>query len=410
MKLVDVAEYYSDRGGGVKTYIDQKLRMGAVLGHQVAIIAPGRETRVEQRFGGEVHWIAAPVLPFDDRYHQFWTDAPIHRALDALAPDVVEGSSTWRGSWAAARWRGSALKSWFIHQDPVAGYLHTVLDRRVSRPTLDRGAGFFWSYLRRLSSAFDTSVVGAPWLADRFEGFGLRRPHAISVGIDRAAFSPTLRTAAVKAELAALCGVRDPAAPLLLTVSRHHPEKRLETLIAAFGRASASQPMGLVIFGDGPSRTQVERLAAKTPHVCVFGPLSDRERLARCMASADALLHGGAAEICATVVAEAMASGLPLIVPDFGGALGWAQPAFAEVYRAGDAQACADAIQRLLQRDQEAMRNAARHAAEQTLTEPGQHFQQLFAHYEGLRVAAGQRRAPADAAASPRLTHAPATP
>ena len=41
MKVVDVAEFYADKGGGVRTYIHQKLEAGARLGHEVVVIAPG---------------------------------------------------------------------------------------------------------------------------------------------------------------------------------------------------------------------------------------------------------------------------------------------------------------------------------------------------------------------------------
>lgn len=397
MHIVDVAEYYADRGGGVRTYIDHKLRAGAALGHKITIIAPGPETRVESRLGGRIQWVKAPRLPFDDRYHIFWNTDDIHRLLDEIQPDVVEGSSAFRGAKAVTTWRGDAVKSWFIHQDPVAGYVHTFFDRYIERPTLDRVVGRFWRYMRDLSWGFDTAVVGAPWLADRFASFGLQRPLAIPVGVDQGAFSPELASMAARTELAEMCGLPDPSVPLLIAVSRHHPEKRLGAIIEGFAMASADRPMGLVIFGDGPARAWVERHAARVPHVHVFGALGDRSRLARYMASADALLHGSAAEICATVVAEAMASGLPLIVPDFGGALGWAADDYAEVYKAGDPHACADAIKRLLARDRDGLRHAARAAANRDLTLPAEHYQRLFDHYQALVDQRRSERLPAAA-------------
>jgi alpha-1,6-mannosyltransferase len=43
MKLVDVSAFYAPKGGGVRTYVDRKLKAGAALGHDV-IIAPARGT------------------------------------------------------------------------------------------------------------------------------------------------------------------------------------------------------------------------------------------------------------------------------------------------------------------------------------------------------------------------------
>ena len=48
MKIVDVCAFYAPRGGGVKTYIEHKLREGPARGHEIVIIAPGEEDRIEQ--------------------------------------------------------------------------------------------------------------------------------------------------------------------------------------------------------------------------------------------------------------------------------------------------------------------------------------------------------------------------
>ena len=43
MRIVDVNEFYSPTGGGVRTYIDRKLSVMAALGHQQIVIACGRD-------------------------------------------------------------------------------------------------------------------------------------------------------------------------------------------------------------------------------------------------------------------------------------------------------------------------------------------------------------------------------
>jgi len=51
VRIVDVNEFYSPTGGGVRSYIDRKLAVMATLGHELIVIAPGREDRVEYRAG-----------------------------------------------------------------------------------------------------------------------------------------------------------------------------------------------------------------------------------------------------------------------------------------------------------------------------------------------------------------------
>ena len=127
MKIVDVCEFYSPTGGGVRRYINQKLALAGKFGHELTIIAPGAETRMEAAHGGTIAWIKSPHLPFDRNYRMFWNHQQVWRTLDRLAPDLVEGSSPWRGGWLAARWPGKAVKVFFMHADPVAVYPQTFL-------------------------------------------------------------------------------------------------------------------------------------------------------------------------------------------------------------------------------------------------------------------------------------------
>jgi alpha-1,6-mannosyltransferase len=167
-------------------------------------------------------------------------------------------------------------------------------------------------------------------------------------------------------------------------VSRFHPEKRLGTLLKGFQRASQERPMGLVIFGDGPQRKSVRRKAAKIPGVHVAGFTKDREELATSMASADAMLHGSAAETYGLVVAEAICSGLPIIVPDVGGAADLAGDTYAEVYETGDADACAAAILRMLDRPREGLLAGCAEATRSKVGTMADHFVGLFDLYQKL--------------------------
>ena len=193
----------------------------------------------------------------------------------------------------------------------------------------------------------------------------------------------------MRGDLLQRAGVPDNA-PLLVTVSRHHPEKRLFTLIHAVRRVAEARPVALAIFGDGPMRRQVEAEAAKGPGVVVAGYTRDRAHLATALASADALLHGSAAETYGLVVAEAMCAGTPIIVPDVGGAADLADQQYAEVYPPGDVEKCAAAIRRLLSREPMRLRVACLEASRAVRT-LDDHFEALFKHYEALVKEGPQR-------------------
>jgi alpha-1,6-mannosyltransferase len=388
MKIVDVAEFYAERGGGVRTYIEQKLQAASAQGHDMLIIAPGAEDREEIRHGGRIAWVRSRPMPFDPRYYLLTRERAVHALLEREAPDVIEGSSPWTGGIFVARYqareslRGRPHKSFVFHQDPIAVYPQTLLGSWLGERRVDGMFGPYWAYLRRLSRRFDVTVVSGHWLAERLAGFGVHNPVAVPFGIDKHAFRAAQPDPALRAELIARTGA-DPSAKLLVTVSRHHPEKRLGTLLNAVQLVAAKQPVALVIYGEGPLGAWLARKARGLP-VQLAGVTRDRVLLARVMASADGLLHGSAAETYGLVVAEALSAGLPIVVPDRGGAADLARPEHAETYAAGDAQACAAAIQRLLHRDRTALRQAALHASDTLVRSQEAHFAHLFATYAAL--------------------------
>jgi alpha-1,6-mannosyltransferase len=383
VKVLDVNEFYAERGGGVRTYVHAKLEAAERLGHQLVVVAPGPTDSETQKSGGKIVWVQGPHMPFDPRYFVLYREARVRAIIEKEAPDVIEGSSPWTAGWFAARYPGAAKRAFIYHQDPVAVYPHTFLDRYVSPEQIDRWCGAYWAYVRRLANRFDCTVVAGEWLANRLRNFGISEVKAVPFGIDRSLFSPDLSNAEVRADLLRRCGV-SPKAALLVAISRHHPEKRLGTLLRAVDSLQARREVGLVVFGDGPLRARYDALATRCRGVHLAGFVADRRWIARSLASADAFLHGSAAETFGFVVAEALCSGTPVVVPNRGGAFEMSEPGFAETYTPGDVAECARAIERILDRDRDALRVACGTFAAQKVITQTQHFEKLFSLYAGM--------------------------
>jgi alpha-1,6-mannosyltransferase len=381
VKIVDISEFYSPTGGGVRHYVDQKFIAAERHGHSLTVIAPGPKNHVETRNGCKLVWVESPQLPFDRNYHMFWRAPAVWRVLDVEKPDVVESSTPWRGAWITARWQSRATKMLFMHADPIAVYPQTLLARVMAPAAIDGLFGWFWSYLRRLNASFDGCIVAGSWLAKRFASHGLHNLHVVPFGVDTASFGPGHRDTALRTEMLEKCGLGSDAA-LLINIGRHHPEKRVGTAIDAVSKAQQSRPIGLYIVGDGLIHRHVQARAARASHVHVAGREDDRARLARMVASADALLHCSTAETFGFVVAEALCCGTPVIVPDAGGAGDLAAPEYAETYVPGNANSAARAILRLLARDRAALSGAALEAGGGRIGDIAVHFEKLFTVYE----------------------------
>ena len=383
MKIVDVCAFYSVHGGGVKTYVDQKLKALPGLGHDITLIVPGEEDRIELiGQASRIIHLKSPTFPLDRRYRYFSNEAALHSALDRLGPDVVEASSPWSSASMVGRWRGSAVRSLVMHADPLATYAYRWLRPMMSHRWIDRTCKPWWDHLRNLDKAFDIVVSANGSLTHRLTDGGVQRAVTIPMGVEPSLFSPALRSSQLRATLLAGCGLTDDAT-LLIAVGRLASEKRLPLLIDAVQAAGRSQPVGLLIIGDGPERARIERHIGDNPHIRLIPPERDRKRLATLMASADALVHGCESETFGMVAAEARASGLPLIVPNVGGAFAQMTPGAAVAYDAANGRALLAAVNRVAGDRDGKMQSCARRVADQNAT-MATHFADLCQRYDSM--------------------------
>jgi alpha-1,6-mannosyltransferase len=394
MRIVDVCAFYSPAGGGVRTYVDAKLKSAARFGHEIIIIAPGERHEVVRRGPGAfLVTLPSPRLPVDRRYRYFDDEKALHRALDAWRPDHVEASSPWSSATMVGRWRGAATRSLVMHSDPLAAYAYRWLGGIAPTGLIDRWFGWFWGHLRGLGRMFDLVVCANAQLAERLRSRGIENSETVPMGVEAGLFSPRLRSSEIRAAALGSLGL-GPDAVLLIGIGRFSSEKRWDMVLRAVGECRRQAEVGLLLVGHGTKRQQLELLADRLPRVAVLPRLADREELARLLASADALIHGCEAETFCMVAAEARASGIPLIVPHRGAAADQLVRGAGVVYRAANEISLERAIHRFIDRGPELQRAAAARACRvRTMDE---HFASLFERYAGIVPApAIQSTAPA---------------
>ena len=173
----------------------------------------------------------------------------------------------------------------------------------------------------------------------------------------------------------------------IVYVGRLSKEKGVGTLINAFkilsvsSVYSAANNIKLVIVGDGIDRHELEKLAEGLD-VEFVGQKSTVET--RRIVGVSKLLVSPSAcwETFGLAAAEAMTAGVPSVVSNVGALPDVVQDGrFGEVFEAGNVEACAAAIQRLLSRpDYDEMCAAARHEAETKYSEEA-NYKQLMGIY-----------------------------
>ncbi|MCS6900884.1 MAG: glycosyltransferase, partial [Myxococcales bacterium] len=246
-----------------------------------------------------------------------------------------------------------------------------------------RAGSLLGAWPRWLSRSFDATITPSQAVAEELRFYGCERVVPVVFGIQREGFSPERRSPELRRTLLG-ASAQHPSAALLIVACRLAWEKRVALVLEASRILARRRPIALVILGDGPERPRLERQARSAPWVTFLGFERDRERYASLLASADVLVHGGHAETFGFVLAEALASGTPVVVPASGAALDIARLGAGASYPRGSSPArVADAIEEVLQYDRTwwQSRTAAAAAEIPSVT---RHFGCLFALYEDL--------------------------
>ena len=393
LKIVDITEFYSERGGGIRSHLTNRSQFLSEHRHSHIVIAPGPRDEDISKGAGETSGVtgsrlvrlAGPALPYDATYHLLHRVDKIRRRVRAEQPDVLEAHSPYLATAAvlACGRRAARLNTAFWHSDHVGVYVEPALAKQVGRRAAQAAIKPLWYGVRMLLAPFDAIFAAGQRQAQRLRAAGVARVIHTPFGVDTRTFRPAARHEEWRRRW--LCGADDGAA-LIIGCGRFAREKRWDVLIEAFGHVRARRRAVLVLFGDGPERTRLERSAPPGVRFAGFEP--DRSRLATALASADILAHASPYETFGLGIAEAIACGLPIVVPDAGGAAEHAASACSETYLSLDPLACAAAIERMLERDVNARAEALDVAGRVVTLE--QHFGQVLCAYRELLCELGR--------------------
>jgi glycosyltransferase involved in cell wall biosynthesis len=228
----------------------------------------------------------------------------LYRAISDFRPDLVHAIDP--GFIGAG-----ALISAKLLQIPTVASYHLSL----SRAAKDYGLGILEKPIRKLRiwefNAVDHALAPSRSAQTHLHVHGVRRVGFWRRGVDSQRFHPRFKNSDMRTYLSD----GHPQDVLLLYVGRLAPEKRLHLLRPVLEQ---NPNVRLALVGDGPSRASLEALFMGMP-VNFTGYLRG-EDLAAAYASADVFVFTSAHESFGLVLAEAIASGLPVISSRVGGA------------------------------------------------------------------------------------------
>jgi glycosyltransferase involved in cell wall biosynthesis len=384
MKSVHITNYYHKDSGGISTAYNKLLEAANRRERFVRLIVPGAEDSVEEvgEFG-RIYYVKANHSPvFDKRYRvmlpwntYIFDKAPIKTILRSEAPDLVEIGEKYTLSLMAGLLRRrtmtvSTQRPLLVHfscermDDNVASFINKgAVSRWLCRRFMgsfnlpmfdfhlansDYTAGELFDAVSRdkrprPSSAF----VNLCWRLFRAPKIALKdRIFVNQCGVDNVTFSPARKDPGSRAKLLERFDLPIDSR-LLLYAGRISPEKNVKLLINLLKvlKSRGEFNFRLLIAGSGPSLESLRSDAeANLPGSVKFlGHIGDRQELADIYANVDAFVHTNPNEPFGIAPLEALASGIPLVAPNAGGVLSYANDTNAFIARP-DAASFADAV------------------------------------------------------------------
>jgi glycosyltransferase involved in cell wall biosynthesis len=365
MKSVHITNYYHKDSGGISTAYNKLLEAANRRERYVRLIVPGAANSVEEvgEFG-RIYYVKANYSPvFDKRYRlmlpwktYIFEGSPIKTILREEAPDLIEIGEKYTLSLMAGLLRRHTLT--VSPQRPVL--VHFSCERMDDNVAsfIKRGAVSRW-FCRRFMGSFNipmfdfhlansdytaaelydalstekrprpsSAVVNLCWRLFRAPKIALKdRIFINQCGVDHNTFSASRQNVKLRAEMLSRFGWQEDTR-ILLFAGRISPEKNVRLLVKLMRnlRDSGENNYRLMVAGNGPS---LEGLTAeantKVPGMIAFlGHVGDREKLADIYANVDAFVHTNPNEPFGIAPLEALASGIPLVAPNAGGVLSYA--------------------------------------------------------------------------------------
>ena len=411
-KTLHLTNAYHPSSGGVRAVYRTILNTANALGRPARLIVPGARSGVEEVGAfGRIYYVEAPrAFVVDRRYRLILPTryllpfvSGIRQILQHEQPDIVEVCDKLSLLYLA----GLLRKGWIggVGRPTLVATSAERFDDNVRtfigpQPWATSFARWFMRAV--YAPMFDAHLCNSTYTADELRtALPEHRQSAVHIvppSLPAEAYD-TPRGADTRNALLGLVG-GDERTRLLVYVGRLSREKNPALLVDMLTDLVARETTNgvtyhLLVAGDGPERRAFEE-AQRTSggRLHLLGNLPGGLAVRRLLACADALVHPNPREPFGLAPLEAMAAGLPVVVPDAGGVLSYADANTARLSEATP-RAFADAVREVFAQP---ARTAQRVAAAR-IRAAAFHEQQVVPRYFALLDELHARRLATQAAA-----------
>lgn len=305
--------------GGVANVVKSLAEELHLRGHQVCVVSlVGKDSVITQEIGRRS--LGATSMKGGEALRAV---AALRDEIHEFKPDVIHAHAFHANCAALLAVAGTGKRS-----RPVITTIHSV-----------REGGRVHRLLERLLYPKSAAIVGVSEAVLTAHGFS-SEGHAIRNGVDDEVFR--FNPAGRKVARTSLALADD--ATVLLSVGRLTAAKDHACLIDAMHRLSAaSSGYRLLIAGDGPYRSRIERHIEELELQAFVTLLGERQDVPDLLSAADVYVQSSAWEGLPLVLLEAQAADLAIVATNVGGTAEISRPSW-QLVKPGDADGLADAV------------------------------------------------------------------
>ncbi|MFA6081957.1 MAG: glycosyltransferase [Patescibacteria group bacterium] len=348
MKIVIASESYLPTISGVSVFA-RYLALGMQKrGHEVHVICPSTKMKSLIEMDGDVtvHRIRSRKNPFRSNHRNtIFSYRIIRKLLREIHPDVIHLQDP-LGTCVATLRMAKKLDI------PVVMTNHFAFDYILSylpllKPVHPQVAKIIEKYLVNIYNRCDYITFPSATIRNKFNHPKLTTPAiVISNGVNLEQFFPSFNFAEIKKQY------HIPDKQIVLHVGRLDQDKSSEMVIETFIKLRQKHDIFMVVCGEGNRKDElIKRIqeAGESKNIAFIGFINHQTELPQFYQMSSVFVTGSNIETQGIVALEAMASELPLVVPNAG-----ALPELVQngvngyIFKPGDVDDMAEKIEQIL--------------------------------------------------------------
>jgi alpha-1,6-mannosyltransferase len=351
LKILDLNNFWSPTGGGVRRYHLEKLafqKENSDITYQFGM-GDSHSALEEISSTCTIRHYPAFKFPGNWQYRFALSTSALVKVIQDFNPDIIEIGSPYIMPWkvfkAIKKTNSRAKVVGFWHADFPVTYINRFFSKfgeSIGRFMEDLA----WKYAQKAFNKMDGVFVSSEVIQARMIAKGIKNTMFLPLGVDPVKFHPKHNSDSLKKEYPDFSSRLNIFYP-----HRFSEEKGVRTLLKALDILESRQVRLPQIFfaGTGPDLEMVKRAAQKWSSVHYLGFIQDPQKMAAFYATSDMTLALSGWETFGLSILEAMASGLCMIGANTGAAsehiaksdAGWQIPT-------ANSLALADALQNVI--------------------------------------------------------------